>query len=798
MKKDRAIQNNIADLISQHPVFQKIRGEFVHGKDSFALSGIPSWFIPYALDVCSQIFSGSFLFLTHMDVEYREITSKSNMHSILKEIAHFGLDRVESVEKGGEYSLIGDSLILWGYGYQSPCRIEFWGDSVEAISLIDEVSKRKIANLSSVLLISGSGIVVNPQKKFSGVRVFYGVPNAEFNFDFKEVPSFHENATLMEKYIESNVVQGKDIVLATLKKDKTNITPRDNVYFLETSITRGFQSSALGLVVLGDYELFDTIIPVPEHDKQADFLEIQNIEVGDYIVHKNHGVAVYGGVEVIDTFDSSQEYFVLKYAKGDKLFVPRSQLALLTKYIGTGKLPRLTRLGTQDWENVRKKARKSIQSIAKELLELYAIRETRAGYKFSQDTDWQKELERSFPFDETSDQTVAWQEIKEDMESERPMDRLVVGDVGFGKTELAIRAAFKAAQDGKQVVVLAPTTVLVEQHYSVFRERLKDFPVDIDALSRFKSEEEISRVLSRLEMGITDIVIGTHRLLSQDVKIQDIGLLIVDEEQRFGVKQKEKLKKLRAEVDILSMSATPIPRSLSMALSGIRDVSTLMEPPKGRKPIETYLKEFDYAELIDAVTKEVERRGQVYLVHNKIKTIESFTNELRKRSPKIRFIVAHGQMHGDSLSDVMREFNAGKYDVLVCTTIIENGLDMPNVNTIIIDDAHRFGLSQLHQLRGRVGRAKRKSYCYLFYPKGLDLDSLSGERISTIHDAQDLGAGFRIATKDLELRGAGNLLGREQSGSIYSVGYALYVQLLKGQIRRLRRSQVNENPSQRI
>lgn len=786
MKKQKSEEIELRSVIERHPLFKKIRGEFIRGKRVFLFSGISSGVREYILEVLSKEFSGSFILTTNSKCKYQEINSESNRDAILQYLESFGFERVDFVEKKGEFSIMGDSMTLWGKGYSQPSRIEFWGDSVESISLIDEVSKRKTRSLTALILLLEEGEIIFPEEKFSGVIAAPVAHESKLAFDFTDVPAFHSSDQLLKKYVDSTLSQGMKIMIATIRKKMLPEFP-ESVVFSSESVSRGFKSKELGVIVLGDFELFDTIIPRKSFGRKEDFIEIQSIEVGNYIVHKNHGIAVYGGIEVMESDGGMLEYFVLKYAKGDKLFVPCNQLGLLTKYVGAGKIPRLTRLGTQDWERVRKKVKKAIKSIAGELLQLYALREMRPGHKFSKDSSWQKQLEKSFPFEETEDQTRTWQEIKSDMESKKPMDRLIIGDVGFGKTELAIRAAFKATQDGKQVVLLAPTTVLVEQHYSVFKERLKEFPVDVVVLSRFKSKDEISRVLNRVETGVADIVIGTHRVLSSDVKLKDLGLLIIDEEQRFGVTQKERLKQFRAEVDVLSMSATPIPRSLSMALSGIKDVSMLVQPPKGRQPIKTYFGEFSYNEVVEIIEREVVQGGQVYLVHNNIRTIESFTNELRKKSPSVRFVVGHGQMHGDSLAIIMREFNSKRYDVLVCTTIIENGIDMPNVNTIIIDDAHRFGLSQLHQLRGRVGRSSRKSYCYMFYPKGADLSSISCERMEAVQEAQELGAGFRITTKDLELRGAGNLLGREQSGSIYVVGYALYVQLLKEQVQRLRK-----------
>jgi transcription-repair coupling factor (superfamily II helicase) len=449
-------------------------------------------------------------------------------------------------------------------------------------------------------------------------------------------------------------------------------------------------------------------------------------------------------------------------------------------------VPKLTRLGTGEWERLKKRTKDSIQKIATELIDLQAKRKTQKGFAFSQDTHWQRELEASFPYEETEDQLKSIDEVKLDLETEIPMDRLLCGDVGYGKTEVALRAAFKTVMDGKQVVILVPTTILAYQHFQTFRERISEFPVNIEMLSRFRTPKEQKEVIRKLESGETDIIIGTHRLLSDDVKVKDIGLLIIDEEQRFGVKHKEKLKKLRVSVDILTMTATPIPRTLHLSLMGARDLSNIETPPRNRLPVITEIHEWDDDLIYQAITREIERQGQVYFVHNKVKTIDGVRKILNEIVPTAKIVVAHGQLPERDLERIMLDFIHKKYDVLVSTMIIENGLDIPNVNTIIIDHADKFGLAQLYQLRGRVGRSEAQAYAYLLVPHVSRLTDLSQKRLRAIQDFTDLGSGFKVALRDMEIRGIGNILGKEQSGNIQAVGFDLYCKLVDESVQNLK------------
>jgi len=516
---------------------------------------------------------------------------------------------------------------------------------------------------------------------------------------------------------------------------------------------------------------------------------VSTLEVGDYLVHADHGIARYAGL-VRRTVDGvEREYLELQYAERDRLYVPADQLESVSRYVGpTDHPPALTKLGSQDWARTKRRVRQAVVELAQDLLDLYAKRELARGHAFSPDNAWQMEMEAAFPFVETQDQLEAIAEVKADMENAKPMDRLICGDVGYGKTEVAVRAAFKAVMDGKQVAVLVPTTVLAEQHGATFRERTAGFPVRVEVLSRFRSEAQQREIVSGIASGEVDIVIGTHRLVQKDVQFKDLGLVIIDEEQRFGVSHKEKLKKMREEVDSLVLSATPIPRTLQMSLVGIRDMSTVMTPPEERQPIRTYVLQWDDELLREAIDRELQRGGQVYFVHNRVHNIERIVSRLRDIVPEARIVVGHGQMPEEQLERVMLEFAAGDHDVLVCTTIIESGLDIPNANTIIINDANTLGLAQLYQLRGRVGRSANRAYAYLLYDKDRAMSESAQKRLEAIFEATELGAGFQIALRDLEIRGAGNVLGTEQSGHIAAVGFDMYSKLVAEAVTALKRA----------
>ncbi|HET7263702.1 MAG TPA: transcription-repair coupling factor [bacterium] len=516
---------------------------------------------------------------------------------------------------------------------------------------------------------------------------------------------------------------------------------------------------------------------------------------GDLVVHVHHGIGVYRGFERLAMDGGARDYLHLEYAQGDALYVPTDQIALVQRYVGVdGQAPQINRLGGTEWEREKRRVRERTREMARELLDLYAARERAGGHAFGSDTPWQREMEETFLYEETPDQRRAIEDVKRDMESGRPMDRLVAGDVGYGKTEVALRAAFKAVMDGRQVVVLVPTTLLAQQHHSVFHERFAPFPVRVEMLSRFRSPAERKAVLEGLRDGTIDVVIGTHALLNKNVMFRSLGLVVVDEEQRFGVRHKERLKQLRTQVDVLTLTATPIPRTLHMSLAGLRDLSVMETPPEARQPIRTFIHEDDPAVVADAIRRELARDGQVYVVHNRVETIDRAAERIRRLVPEARVVVAHGQMPETQLERIMLEFLGGRADVLVCTTIVEIGLDIPRVNTILIENAHLLGLAQLYQLRGRVGRADRQAYAYLLHPREARLTPEAEQRLVAMREFVELGSGMRLAMRDLEIRGAGNILGSEQHGHLAAVGFDLYMRLLDEAIRELRGEIVEETP----
>ncbi len=553
------------------------------------------------------------------------------------------------------------------------------------------------------------------------------------------------------------------------------------------------------LVLLTDAELFGSVkerrYRRARRTETGPDIILSELVPGSYVVHIDHGVARFAGtINMADASNGTdaeeREYLVLEYADNDKLYVPTDHLDRVSAYVGAqDHPPTLTRLSTAEWSRIKEKVRGATKELAEELLKLHAARETARGHEFGPDTTWQQELEDSFPFEETPDQARAINEVKGDMEQTKPMDRLICGDVGYGKTEVALRAAFKTVSDGFQVGMLVPTTVLAQQHYATFSERLSPYPIRVEVLSRFRTPKEQEEVVDGLKDGSVDIVIGTHRLLQKDISFKSLGLAVVDEEQRFGVAHKEKLKQLRREVDVLTLSATPIPRTLNQALSGMRDLSTMDTPPEARLPVKTFVSEYSNDVVKEAILRELERNGQVFFLHNRVRTIAQTAASISELVPQARILVGHGQMPEAELEDVMMAFAAGEADVLVCTTIIESGLDMPNVNTLILDRADRFGLSQLYQLRGRVGRGEHRAYAYLLLPPGRRITESAEKRIQAILEASDLGSGFRIAMRDLEIRGAGNLLGAAQSGHIHDVGLELYSQLLRQAVEEAKRGE---------
>ena len=575
--------------------------------------------------------------------------------------------------------------------------------------------------------------------------------------------------------------------------------PRSSVHLVQGAMAEGWivQADAGPVALVTDRELFGFVKQRRTLRQRASHRSrfLAEVSPGDFVVHTDHGIARFGGIVRREVEGEQRDYLELRYAADDKLYVPVDQVDRVSRYSGpAGHAPRLTRLGTQEWTRARQRVRGAVQLVAADLVRLYAARLMLPGHAYGPDTEWQRDLEESFPYEETEDQVAAIAAVKADMESPRPMDRVICGDVGFGKTEIAVRAAFKAVQEGYQVAVLVPTTVLAQQHLRTFRERLAGFPVSVDVISRFRSDAEARAIIQRARAGEIDILIGTHRLLDPSMEFHNLGLVIIDEEQRFGVTHKERLKRMRLEVDVLTLSATPIPRTLHMALTGIRDMSMIETAPAGRQPVQTFVMESDDAIVREAILHELERGGQVYVVHNRVRSIDVLADHVRDLVPEARVVVGHGQMPESVLKGVMERFAEGDFDVLICTTIIESGIDIPNVNTMIVDRSDMLGLAQMYQLRGRVGRGANQAYAYLLHPKNSILTEEAQQRLATIFEANELGAGFQVALRDLEIRGAGNLLGAEQSGNIASVGFDLYTEMLAEAVEELRASYEHRAP----
>lgn len=636
-------------------------------------------------------------------------------------------------------------------------------------------------------------------QKIKGIRVV-----ETYHIDAKNIVSYNSSFEMLIKDLKSYKKKGYKILLLTNSRTKAErlaenirdyeleafysdnldreIQPRE-IMVAVGNIHKGFEYPLLKFVVITQSDIFGKEkARKRKPKKQYSGSKIQSfaqLNIGDYVVHENHGLGIYRGIEKIEVDKVVKDYIKIEYADNSNLYILATQLDLIQKYAEAGaKPPKINKLGTQEWTKTKNRVKTAVKDIAKDLVEIYAARQKQNGYRFSKDNIWQREFEEMFPYEETNDQLSAIEDTKRDMESSKIMDRLICGDVGYGKTEIAIRAAFKAVQDGKQVAVLVPTTILAQQHYNTFSQRMKDYPIRVDMMSRFRTAAGVKNTIEGLKTGEVDIVIGTHKLLSKDITYKDLGLLIVDEEQRFGVTHKEKIKQLKKNVDVLTLTATPIPRTLHMSLVGIRDMSVLEEPPVDRLPIQTYVMEYDDEMVREAINREILRGGQVYYVYNRVNNIEEIALHISKLVSDANVVYAHGQMSERRLEQIMYDFIEGEIDVLVSTTIIETGLDISNVNTIIVHDADNFGLSQLYQLRGRVGRSNRTSYAFLMYKRDKMLREVAEKRLQAIREFTELGSGFKIAMRDLEIRGAGNVLGAEQHGHMAAVGYDLYCKLL--------------------
>ena len=752
----------------------------------------------------------------------RGMTEK--MERVPEQLSGAGYERVAQVTTRGQFAVRGGIIDLYSWQAPLPVRIEFFGDEIESLREFDIDTQTSVRDLNSVDILLGAAddqsgtlrdyitrdhlkIDIEPAETSAAhIQIREGSTEngaEDFSnaFQDSEVGEFAigdlmlveaKRAQFIARLNEWRAKKAKIVIYfqteGEIERFREIIGAKgalDDVDLVGGTLTRGFCFPAANLVVLSAAELFGRFAAhgrrrlrrAERHRAQIDFSELSE---GDFVVHLEHGVGRFLGLEKFAAQNGAQEALVLEFADEAKLYVPLEQAYLVSRYVGVGKKsPPLSSLGDAKWARAKKNAAAAIFDYAGKMLALQAERETHPGHAFGPDTKWQAEFEHSFPFRETPDQLKTIVATKIDMEQPRPMDRLICGDAGFGKTEVAIRAAFKAVMDGKQVTVLAPTTVLAQQHFEVFRQRMLDYPVRIEMLSRFRSHSEQRKVLELLRKGGVDIVIGTHRLISGDVVFKDLGLVVIDEEQRFGVLHKEKFKELFKLVDVLTLSATPIPRTLYLSLIGVKDMSTIETPPLNRLPVETVVCGYDERVIRDAINRELERQGQVFFLHNRVQTIERMRDKIADLCPDARIDIGHGQMDSDELEAVMARFVAGGIDVLVCTTIVESGLDIPNANTIIIDRADRFGLADLYQLRGRVGRAEHKAYAYLLLPREMMAIGAARKRINAIKQYSSLGAGFRIAMRDLEIRGAGSILGTAQSGHIMAVGFDLYCQLLK-------------------
>ena len=637
-----------------------------------------------------------------------------------------------------------------------------------------------------------------------------------FSFKFREINLFKNNATILLEEVESGLKSNKQIIILSgndknienimellnqnsinhIYQEKLKDIEKGKVIITKGVLSSGFECYDLNLMVLTDDNLFykeNKRKRVSSVFKQGEKVVFADLKIGDYIVHKTHGIGQFIGVNTIKADGVIKDYIKIRYRDDDILYVPTNSLDNIRKYIGEGEnAPKINRLGSKEWANTKAKVKNNLREVARNLIELYAKRQKIKGYAYCKDTPWQKQFEDNFPYVETDDQLRCIEEVKKDMEQEKPMDRLLCGDVGYGKTEVAIRAAFKACMDQKQVAYLVPTTVLANQQYESFKERMEEFPIHVEVLNRFRTKKEQTEIIRKLKLGEIDVVIGTHRLLSKDVLFKDLGLLIIDEEHRFGVKDKEKIKELKTSVDVLTMTATPIPRTLHMSIVGVRDMSVIYEPPQNRKPVQTYVLEYDKEVVKEAILRELERGGQVFYLFNKVETIIKKAEEISDLIPEARVGFAHGKMTGNELEEIMMDFVDNKINVLVCTTILESGIDIPNANTIIVENADRLGLAQLYQIRGRVGRSKEQAYAYITYKRDKLLTEVADKRLKAIKEFTEFGSGFKIAMRDLEIRGAGSLIGEIQHGHMNQVGYDTYCKLLEEVIKEMQGEAIAE------
>lgn len=807
------------------------------------------------------------------DYSFEELISKLNKYQY---------NQNDFVQEVGEYSVRGGIIDIFPENYETPIRIEFFGDTIESIREFDISNQRSIKEIENIklginltsaeedenlyqpdkpqykeerildylpedaLIIFDEESVISQElnddsileklNKFNRVSISAlgsGSEENSIDFESKPQPEFYSNIRLLHANLaqyklegyETDILCSDEYQCKRIKSliedfDDESVTSKDGSIHkrsdtddsvehipilklkdkfevIPESFQLGFIFPDAKILVYTEHQIFGRYFKVIKKKKAKfkglTFEELKEIKLGDYIVHRDFGVGIYSGLKKINVGNNTQEVVQLSYKSGDVLFVNLNYIHLIKKYSGSGETaPDITRLGGGEWDKIKQKTKKRVKDIARDLILLYAKRKSETGYKFSPDTHWQKELEASFMYEDTPDQYRATEEVKADMEIENPMDRLVCGDVGFGKTEVAVRAAFKAVMDGKQVAVLVPTTILAAQHYNTFRDRLHPFAVDVDFISRLKSKKEQKETLEKLEAGKINILIGTHRIISKDVKFKDIGLMIIDEEQRFGVAAKEKIKALKPNIDTLTLTATPIPRTLNFSLLGARDLSIINTPPKNRKPINTEIMKLDWNKLGDVIKQEFNRGGQVYFVNEKISNLNLLADTIKTYVPSAKIGIAHGQMAPAELEDVVINFIEKKLNILLCTKIIESGLDISNVNTIIINNANMYGLAELYQLRGRVGRSDQQAYAYFVSPKNGKLTRNALRRLQAIEELTDLGSGFNLAMRDMEIRGVGNLLGKEQSGFINQVGFDLFITIIDEAVGELKETEFKE------
>ena len=670
---------------------------------------------------------------------------------------------------------------------------------IKALIEKEKYVPESILNIEPIDYVSEDKQVVYLEKQDLGAKT---ISNTKYNFNYRDVKYYKSEIEILigdlikalndkkevvvlagnkeetDKFIkllqEKEIPYSRNLIEQVLQKgqmtQKETSPMRQVVMVAEGSLSSGFECYDLNLIVIAGDELFAPSVKkkrkLSSSFKQGEKVVFADLKIGDYVVHKSHGIGQFVGVNTLKADGIIKDYIKIRYRNDDMLYIPTNDLDSIRKYIGGGEaVPKINKLGSKEWENTKQKVKRNLQEVAKELMELYAKRQKIKGFAFSKDNEWQKQFEDSFPYAETEDQLRCIEETKKDMEQPRPMDRLLCGDVGYGKTEVAIRAAFKAVMDQKQVAYLIPTTVLANQQYESFKQRMEDFAIKVELLNRFRTKKEQDEVIRKLKLGEVDVVIGTHRILSKDVEFKDLGLLIIDEEHRFGVKDKEKIKQYKASIDVLTMTATPIPRTLHMSIVGVRDMSVIYEPPQNRRPVQTYVLEYDEEIIKEAITKELERKGQVFYLYNKVEGIESKAIQIENLVPEARVAYAHGKMTGNELEEIMMSFIKGEVDVLVCTTILESGIDIPNANTIIVENADRLGLAQLYQIRGRVGRSDKQAYAYIMYKRDKLLTEVAEKRLKAIKEFTEFGSGFKIAMRDLEIRGAGSMLRRNSTWS---------------------------------